>query len=246
MSIFDHAFVVLFAVIYPLSGYFSIRKLRRRIAAGKPVNRKHLYDMTLLGHWLLFAIALLSWPLSDRAWADLGFGLALDSRFFAGATLTVIGIVFLVMQLRRVAHASAADLQKIRSAVESVEMLLPRNANELGRFNAVSVTAGIVEETLWRGFLIWYLAQVMPVWAAAVISAVGFGAAHAYQGRENVPKIIAVGAVFAILYLVSGSLWLPMVLHAAVDLLQGRTLYEVMKRPDIDQPADSGPDTVKA
>ena len=240
MSIFDHAFIILFAVIYPVSGYFSIRKLRRRIAAGEPVNRKHLYDMTLLGHWLLFVVGLLLWMILDRSWADLGFRLALDFRFFAGAVLTVVGIAFLVSQLRAIGKASAADLGKIRSEVESVEMLLPRNGNELGRFNALSVTAGIVEETLWRGFLIWYLSQVMPVWAAAVISAVGFGIAHAYQGKENVPKIVAVGAVFAALYLVSGSLWLPMVLHAAVDLLQGRTLYEVMKRPDPGETTDTG------
>ena len=246
MSIFDHAFVILFAVIYPVSGYFSIRKLRRTIAAGKPVNRKHLYDMTLIGHWLLFALALVLWTLLDRAWADMGFRLALDTRFFAGAILTIAGIAFLAMQLRQVASASRDELRKIRSQIESVEMLLPRNGNELGRFNLVSVTAGIVEETLWRGFLIWYLAHVMPVWAAAVISAVGFGVGHAYQGRKNVPNIIAIGTVFVILYLLSGSLWLPMVLHAAVDLLQGRTLYEVLKHPEFDDSAEAGGNTARA
>ncbi len=40
-----------------------------------------------------------------------------------------------------------------------------------------------VEEVLWRGFLILYLSQFMPVWVAAVVSGVSFGLAHAYQGR---------------------------------------------------------------
>ena len=246
MNIFDHAFIVLFAVIYPISGYFSFRKLKRRIAAGAPVNRKHLYDMTIVGHWALFAIALVLWALLDRAWADLGFSLVFDARFFAGTLLTVIGIVFLVVQLRQVADAGPEYLRDFRSQIESVEMLVPRNGNELGRFYAVSVTAGVVEETLWRGFLIWYLAHVMPVWAAAVVSAVGFGVAHAYQGKKNVPKIAAVGAVFVIVYLVSGSLLLPIVLHAAVDLFQGRTAYEVVNHPEFNNPADTDGNTVEA
>ncbi|MDH3621296.1 MAG: CPBP family intramembrane metalloprotease, partial [Gammaproteobacteria bacterium] len=94
----------------------------------------------------------------------------------------------------------------------------------------LSVTAGIVEEALWRGFLFWYLGHFMPLWAAAIVSAVGFGIAHAYQGMENVPRIILVGGVFAGLFLLTGSLWLPIILHAIVDLLQGRAVYGMLRR----------------
>ena len=43
---------------------------------------------------------------------------------------------------------------------------------------------------------------------------------------------ILVTAVFALLFLLTGSLWLPMILHAAVDILQGRAAYEIMRRSD--------------
>ena len=69
-----------------------------------------------------------------------------------------------------------------------------QNGNELARFYGLSITAGIVEEVLWRGFLIWYLSQFMPVWGAALISTIGFGLAHAYQGLRQVPQITIVGA----------------------------------------------------
>lgn len=39
-----------------------------------------------------------------------------------------------------------------------------------------------------------------------------------------------VGAVFAGLFLLTGSLWLPIILHAAVNLLQGRLAYNVLRR----------------
>ena len=119
---------------------------------------------------------------------------------------------------------------------------------ELARFYAVSVTAGIVEETLWRGLVIWYFSQFLPLWVAALISLVGFALAHAYQGIENVPKIGLVSALFVALFLLSGSLWLPMVMHAAVDIVQGRLAYNIMRRTsdykpqkdEDDQPAASG------
>ena len=93
MSILDHAFIILFAIVYPVSGYFSFQRLKRRVAAGEPVNRLHLYNMTMLGHWVLFAIGLAIWIMLDRSWTDLGFGLSIDAGFFTGAALTVAGIV---------------------------------------------------------------------------------------------------------------------------------------------------------
>ena len=78
--------------------------------------------------------------------------------------------------------------------------------------------------------MIWYLGHVMPIWAAAIISAVAFGLAHSYQGLANVPRVTMVGAVLAGLFLLTGSLWLSMILHGAVDQLQGRLAYELLRR----------------
>ena len=66
--------------------------------------------------------------------------------------------------------------------------------------------------------------------AAALLSAIGFGLAHAYQGLANVPRIIVVGGIFAGLYWLTGSLWLSMLLHAVVDMLQGRAIFGAMQR----------------
>ena len=70
----------------------------------------------------------------------------------------------------------------------------------------------------------------MPLWAAAVVSTIAFGLAHAYQGLSQIPLITLVGAVFAGMYVLTGSVWLPIILHAAVDIVQGRIAYEVMRR----------------
>ena len=44
--------------------------------------------------------------------------------------------------------------------IGELSFLIPQNDGEMARFNMLSLTAGIVEETLWRGFLVWYLARL--------------------------------------------------------------------------------------
>lgn len=232
MTLIDHLFAFIIVVVHPVAGYISYQRLVRQARAGEIINRSRLYEMSILQQWVLFGICLAFWAGSTRAWDTLGFAFTMDALFLAGAALVAVAIFLLYQQYRQVVTASQEDLVKYRQSVGTLDLIIPRNGNELGRFYALSVTAGIVEETLWRGFLIWYLAAAMPLWAAAVVSSVAFGIAHAYQGPANIPKIVVIGGVFAAVFLLTGSLWLAMVLHAVVDIVQGRVAYELFRRTD--------------
>ncbi len=240
MILFDHALFLIAALVFPLLSFISFRRLLKRIAAGEIVDRKRLYNSTMLSLWTLFVGTMVAWAVSDRPWTTLGFSLEIDGMFLASAGLLLAGVVFLVMQLREVRGMGDDEIAEFRASFGDLDILLPRNGNELTRFYGMSLTAGIVEETVWRGFFIWYLSMIMPVWAAAVVSTIGFGIAHAYQGWANVPKITLVGAAFALLFLMSGSLWLPMLLHAIVDISQGRLAYEVVNRTDLNGSSSGG------
>lgn len=229
MTIFDHLLVLTIAVIQPISGYISFNKLVRRFEAGETVRVTHLYDSIMAGHWLLFGVVVILWRSLDRSWDSLGFGLEINTSLWIGLALTIAVVVFMLVQLRQIASGGAETVSSLRTQLGKLEFIFPRNNNELGRFYAVSVTAGVVEETLWRGFLFWYLGHVMPLWAAALVSSVGFGLAHIYQGTSNVPKVILIGAGFSGLYLLTGSLWLPMILHAVFDMIQGRAVYGIIR-----------------
>ena len=91
-------------------------------------------------------------------------------------------------------------------------------------FLGVSVTAGIVEEVIYRGFLFWYLLQFMPLWAAVAVSAVIFALGHSYQGVSGMLRVFVVGLFAGGLYALSDSIWLVMVGHALLDALQGAAL----------------------
>jgi membrane protease YdiL (CAAX protease family) len=238
MTLFDHLFVLVFAIAQPIAGYASFQKLLRRVDAGETIDRTELYDVTTWTQWSLFFLAIIIWVLSDRSFPSLGFTLPLDTNFLVAAVLTGVGIALLLVQFRQVSSASTDEMRKFRGQFGNVDFIIPRNGNELGRFYKLSITAGIVEEALWRGYLFWYLGHFMPIWGAAVVSTVGFGVAHAYQGVGNLPRITLVGAVFAVLFLLTGSLWLPIILHAAIDIVQGRLGYEVMHRTELETVAE--------
>lgn len=230
INILDHAFVFIMAVMYPVAGYIGFRRLLKRIAAGEPVKRLELYRNTLIGHWTLFVIFVAIWVIAGREWSAVGFDF--DPNLWTGvaSVLALLGVVILANQIRQVRGATQDEIDRISRRFGKLSIIIPHNGAELTRFYELAVTAGIVEEILWRGFIIWYLNQFMPLWAAALISTIGFALAHAYQGLANLPQITVVSATLVALYLLSGSIWLPIFLHAAVDILQGRLGYDVMYR----------------
>ena len=55
-----------------------------------------------------------------------------------------------------------------------------------------------------------------------------FGVGHAYQGAAGIVKTGLVGLGFAGLYVLTDSIWVPIAGHIIWDLLQGRTMKELM------------------
>ena len=48
-------------------------------------------------------------------------------------------------------------------------------------------------------------------------------------------RVALIGLAFGALFVFSGSIWLPIVAHILVDVLQGRQLREIYR--DVDEPA---------
>ena len=69
----------------------------------------------------------------------------------------------------------------------------------------------------------------MPTWAAVIVTSLVFGLAHSYQGPAGMARVSLVGLALAGLYLLSGSLWLPIVAHAILDLAQCATIRRMLE-----------------
>ena len=75
------------------------------------------------------------------------------------------------------AHAFALEFpeQSLDEQLRAVEPILPKGAAELRWFTALSLTAGICEEILFRGYLIWYLDSYIGLVGAVILSSIAFG-----------------------------------------------------------------------
>jgi len=243
-TIFDHILIFVIVVAWPLyAAFVQYPRLKRGVAAGIPGIRVLAYIQAITTQWTLTTLALVLWFLSKRQATDLGFAWTGGWRLALGILIVIAAIVILEAQRRRV--VSSAELQReFRGKIEQASALLPHNPKELFYFNLVSVTAGVCEEILFRGLLIWYLSQFMGLPLAVVGSSALFGLAHLYQGRKGIVQTGIVGLVFALLYVVTGTLWVVMLLHTLVDMNSGVLWYQIRDKVDLPtEPQEEGEDT---
>lgn len=78
-------------------------------------------------------------------------------------------------------------------------------------FVTTAILAPLLEETVFRGFLLPSLSQYMPTPIAVVISSVAFGLVH-FSPRDT-PQLTALGLLLGFSYIRSGNLLTPMIIH---------------------------------
>ncbi|HEX5234425.1 MAG TPA: CPBP family intramembrane glutamic endopeptidase [Silvibacterium sp.] len=108
----------------------------------------------------------------------------------------------------------------VKRQMKKLDFFLPFTPTERIWFGVVSVSAGVCEETLYRGFLYHFFRNITQwdVIAALAASAIVFGLAHGYQGIVGICVTGVLGAALTLIYLGTGSLLVPMIIHAALDL----------------------------
>ena len=213
-------------VLAPIGAVSDHRRLARAIEAGDPNARLDAYGRGITFQWAV-AIGLLAMVVvRGIPLPALGLGMP-SGRGFAIASVIGAVITLLLLAQRRAALTRPELGDQVRQAAASLRNLLPATPAEMRRFTWVGITAGIVEELVFRGYLVWSLSLVAPAWVAIIASAVAFGIGHAYQGVAGILKTGVAGLVFGGLYLLAGSLWVPMFVHAALDVIQGSMVYGV-------------------
>jgi len=225
----DHLLAFLLVGFIPLWGLWDKQRLLAGLRLGKGEARVKAYQRIMLVSWGLTVGMLAIWFANDRGLYALGVAFHPDLRGLIGAAVAVLVCGLLVLQMVTV-QKNPQKLDEVLGQLESVESVLPHNARELRTFGWVSITAGICEELLYRGYLIAYFATFAHPWAAMGLAALAFGVAHAYQGPMGILKTGVVGVIMGTLYLLSGSIWGPMLVHAVVDITSGRIAHCALHR----------------
>jgi membrane protease YdiL (CAAX protease family) len=107
-----------------------------------------------------------------------------------------------------------------------VSALAPRRGVELPLWILVSLTAGLCEEFIFRGYLLQQIRRWFGSASLAVgISALMFGCMHFYEGSAAVVQICGLGAFYGMVAVRRGNLRHVMIAHFFQDALTGLFLY---------------------
>ncbi|MGA9304752.1 MAG: CPBP family intramembrane glutamic endopeptidase [Candidatus Sulfotelmatobacter sp.] len=218
MILYEHALALFLFVGVPVWDALETRALK---SSTNPRRKIRSYQRILLILWTSSIVAWIAlrssvffvWPavrVATQQKIGASFAWGFGAAFAVGSLLQVVLV-----------RRSATAREKILRAFRRFAFILPVTPEERAWFALVSVTAGICEEVLYRGFLIRYLSDGpwhAGLWIALAVASVSFGLGHGYQGLPGIIGTTLVGGVMAVIFLASGSLWLPMALHAIIDL----------------------------
>lgn len=113
---------------------------------------------------------------------------------------------------------------------KSVDILLPQTAAEVLAWNGVSITAGIAEEFVFRGYVQrQFLGFTNSIAVAVIGQGIIFGAAHAYQGWKNVVVISVLGVLYGAFAVWRRGLLPNVVTHAFTDVYEGWLKFVILK-----------------
>ncbi len=204
----------------PFVGWVLHRRFESAVGVA-PGARRWLYGRLLLLEWGLVAIVLAVSLVATRVgWTELGVRWPDRVGIVSGGVAVVI-LVVTVFSVRALRTGVLREAGSDSAALRSVGSLLPRTDSERRLFAAVAVTAGVGEEIVYRGFGIAVLAALapsLPWWGLVAAAGLAFGLAHAYQGLAGILTTGLLGSVLAAVYLDTGSLLVPIVLHSLIDL----------------------------
>ena len=223
----DWLFIAVFAGAWPaFENLFRLPHVKAAIAAQGSPRRIREYRLIMVLQWSLVAIALALVGFGGRSWASVGLTLPHG----AGLWWTIGIVVALALLLRmqgRAATGTDAGRAAVSRQLAPLRWFLPANGPELANFRALSVTAGVCEEILYRGYLMAVLLPFGGLGVAVVVSSLLFGLAHSYQGVGGAVKAGVLGALMAGMYVLTGSLLAPMIVHAMVDWSSGQIAADV-------------------
>ncbi|NNE09106.1 MAG: CPBP family intramembrane metalloprotease [Gemmatimonadetes bacterium] len=196
----------------------------RGISAGVDSARLRGYLITILWQVIFASVVLAFWR--GQARSDHGLGLLAPGGggFIVGAAFVGIVAIGLFSYARQVGSRIAAG-HDAGLNVSLENPLLPKTSGGLFLFGILAVAAAVSEEIFYRGYLMWFAERWLSPWTSVLATALVFAMAHSFQGPRNAVRLFFFGLVLSVLYLVSGSLWLSMALHAIINANSGLLSY---------------------
>jgi uncharacterized protein len=204
------AVVLAVIVVLVFRGWFQAQHMRTMAVP----DHIRWYSRTILFEWLTLALVLVGvWLHGSSLLTVLGDRWRSVSQFFrhVGIALLFLIATFVFTSMAG-SHGSAGD--------RATQFLLPDGRIEIALWVLLSITAGICEEAVYRGYLQkQFIALTRSVPVGIILSALAFGLAHSYQGFARASMISVLGAMGGVLAYWCRSVRPGMIAHALQDVL---------------------------
>ncbi|MGE7671989.1 CPBP family intramembrane glutamic endopeptidase [Lysinibacillus sp. NPDC094403] len=221
-----------FTLLYePIIGYWLYQRFKIRVLTN-PASRIHYYKIVMLGLWLPTLFILIIVANSELTLEELRVIMPSINTKALGPIVTYIvigvGLLYSISLLyyaigyfisNNVKSKMILMKQKQMKHITFTE-LLPVTKKDKVIWNQVAWTAGITEEIIYRGFLIFAFNALFPewsIWLVLLCTSIIFGLAHTYQSLSGVIRTTIFGFVFGMLAIALNSIIPLILLHALID-----------------------------
>lgn len=222
---------VLFAIILvgvPVLNLYGMSKLKAEIESAEDdqaqlekrsrqiSSKLKVYIITIFCLWVLTGIV---WLVSSPR-----------QMFYFNGSLEVglLGHIVMIVFVFYMVVTTIVPLFLLRSskfrnealaAFKENHFILPTIKLEKILFILVAVSVGICEEVIFRAFLVNYLHnELFGLLTSFIVAGLIFGLGHFHQGVNGIINATVFGMVMSYLFIMTGSLLLPIIIHIVYDL----------------------------
>ncbi|NAS14090.1 CPBP family intramembrane glutamic endopeptidase [Poritiphilus flavus] len=220
--------ILILTVYFPISGYRGMKRLKSQLTAGNHEEKARFYHRTIAGSWVPVILVLLLIPISNVNPGDLGLKwIQIDTTSVSKwIVYPLIGffllyLIYLLYSLFVIKYDKKNREKVAKTIPEDTRFLLPVTPKEKQLWTRVSISAGITEEIVYRGYLFFALAVVFPslsIIHILLITTLIFGMGHIYLGKDAI-KSTFLGLLFGVFYILFDSVIPVIILHIVQDLV---------------------------
>ncbi len=216
---------VLVGLVVPIYSMLGNGEKIKELISESPELKISMYVQSIIFQWIMVGLILLSLFYNGDSVDKIG----LD---FLNEPLMVLGLFgggLLSLWVFDNYDIPKLDLEKFKRDNKDVMYLIPTNQKEHNWAVAISFTAGICEEIIFRGFTFWQLSQFLPIIPSILIVNLLFALSHFATKMKNMVFAFLFGIFWSITFIYTGSLWLAMLMHIIIDLYsltRGKRYFE--------------------
>ncbi len=189
------------------------------------------YTRGMLILWGITALALYALRLYGLSPADVGVRAPQEPWEYCAGLIVPAFFAFINVGRRNISQ----------DYLRKVSRVIPVDASDWIWFVPAALTAGLCEEFLYRGYALTQISALTgSVYAGFVLSSVAFGIAHVYQGRLGVLGTMITGALYASVFLLTGSIVPCMIGHFVQDIFGGIALSRQLRETHVETAVGPG------